>query len=270
MTEPDYWVLEHMMKFAVGVLVSACMLAMASAASADTIINDTTKIVSYHGASSTNYFPGNKSTGDVVGDKFNTSKVVVSESANAITLKFYTQFNGNDLTAHYADLFISPSNADGSPASWGFGVSLGYQAAYGGQAAGLYALDAASDYKTSQDIWKSKTDYYYGGRYVTPLDTKELVPVRVTGGTLESGWTVAVDRTNVGGAYPYELSITLTAANAAAFALLDAKYLDLLWGTGDCANDTLFGKYERPVKTPEPATIVLLAGGLLALRRRRK
>lgn len=258
------------MKLAVGALVSACMLTMASAAFADTIINDTTKIVSYHGASKTNYFPGNKSTGDVVGDKFDTSKVVISESANSITLKFYTQFDGNALTAHYADLFISPSNADGSPATWGFGVSLGYQAAYGGQDAGLYALGGASDYRTSQEIWTSKTDYYYGGRYITPLDVKELVPVRVTGGTLESDWTVAVSRTNVGGAYPYELSITLTAANAAAFALLDAQYLDLLWGTGDCANDTLFGKYERPIKTPEPATIVLLAGGLAALRHRRR
>lgn len=258
------------MKFAAGALISACMLAMVSVASADTIINDTTKIVSYHGNSSTNYFPGNKSIGDVVGSGFDTSKVVISESDNSITLKFYTQFNGNELTAHYADLFITPSNADGSPASWGFGVSLGYQSTYGGHAAGLYALDGASDFKTSQDIWKGKTDYTYGGRYVTPLDTKELVPVRVTGGTLESDWSVAVNRTNVGGAYPYEISITLTAANAAAFALLDAQYLDLLWGTGDCANDTIFGQYARPVKTPEPATIALLGGGLLLLRRRRK
>jgi hypothetical protein len=115
-----------------------------------------------------------------------------------------------------------------------------------------------------------KTQYIYGGKYVTPINTEELIPTRVTGGLKDGDWTVAVTKTNVGGAFPYELSITLTAANSAAFALLDGKNLDLLWGTGDCGNDTIFAEYNRPVKTPEPASIALLAGGLLALRRKRK
>jgi hypothetical protein len=80
---------------------------------------------------------------------------------------------------------------------------------------------------------------------------------------------VAVTQTNVGGAYPYELSIALTAANSTVFSLLDGTNLDLLWGTGDCGNDTIFGEYNRPVKTPEPSSIALLTGGLIALRRRR-
>jgi hypothetical protein len=50
--------------------------------------------------------------------------------------------------------------------------------------------------------------------------------------------------------------------------LLDGKNLDLLWGTGDCGNDTLFGEYTRPVKAPEPSTIALFASGLLMLRRK--
>lgn len=258
------------MKFLLGAMASACVLAMASAASADTIINDTTKVVSYHGSSSTNYFPGNKSTGDVIGTGFNTDHVAISESGNSITFKFYTQFDGDELTAHYADLFIAPNNADGAPSSWGFGVSLGFQQSYGGHAAGLYDLSGAVDYKTSKDIWMGKSQYTYGGKYVTPLDTKELIPTRVTGGIKENDWTVAVSKTNVGGTYPYELSITLTAANSAAFSLLDGKNLDLLWGTGDCGNDTIFGEYTRPVKTPEPATIALVAGGLLAMRRKQK
>jgi hypothetical protein len=52
--------------------------------------------------------------------------------------------------------------------------------------------------------------------------------------------------------------------------LLDGKNLDLLWGTGDCGNDTIFGEYNRPVKAPEPSTVALLAGGLLIIRRKRK
>jgi hypothetical protein len=257
------------MKFLLGAMASACVLAMVSAASADTIINDTTKVVSYHGSSSTNYFPGNQSTGDVIGTGFNTDHVAISESGNSITFKLYTQFDGDDLTAHYADLFIMPNNADGAPSSWGFGVALGFQQPYGGKAAGLYDLASAADYKTSKDIWMGKTQYIYGGKYVTPLDAKELIPTRVTGGILQSDWTVAVTQTNVGGAYPYELSITLTAANSTVFSLLDGTNLDLLWGTGDCGNDTIFGEYNRPVKTPEPSSIALLAGGLIALRRRR-
>ncbi len=261
----------YKMKYLAGALASACVFAMASAASADTIINDTTNVVSYHGSSSTNYFPGNKSTGDVIGTGFDTSKVVVSETGNSITFKLYTQFDGDELTAHYADLFISPNNSSGAPASWGFGVSLGYQQAYGGKAAGLYDLGGAGDYQTSKDIWMGKSQYTYGGKYVTPIDTKELVPTRVTGGLLESDWTVAVSNTNVGGSYPHELTITLTAANSSAFSLLNGTNLDLLWGTGDCGNDTIFGEYTRPpVTTPEPTSIALLAGGLLALRRKRK
>jgi hypothetical protein len=256
------------MKFLVGALASACMFTIVSAASADVVLPDQTKVVSYHGTSPTNYF-GVSSIGDVVGPGFDTTGYSVSESGNSITIKYYTQFNGDDLTAHYADLFITPNNANGSPAAWGFGVALGYQQAFGGEAAGLYALSGASDYKTSQDIWASKTNYVYGGRYIAPGEvTPNLVPTQVTGGFLETGWTVDADAQQVGS--HYELTITLTAADATTFSLLDGTNLDLLWGTGDCSNDAVFAEYTRPVKTPEPASIALFAGGLLALRRRRK
>jgi hypothetical protein len=258
------------MKFVTGAFASACLFAMTVAANADTIVNDTTDVISYHGSSSTKYFSGSK-RGDVIGSGFDTKSVSISESGHSITLKFLTQFDGDDLTAHYADLFITPNNADSSPASWGFGVSLGFQQPYGGEAAGLYALSSAADYMTSLQIWTPKTEYTYGGRYIAPGEiTKNLIPTRITGGLLESDWTVAVSKTSVGGNYPYELSITLTAANSSAFSLLDGTNLDVLWGTGDCGNDTIFAQYTRPVKTPEPASIALLAGGLLVLRRRRK
>jgi len=259
------------MKFLAGALASACLLAAVSAAQADVVINDTTNDVAYKNSSATNYF-GGTSIGDTIGSGFNTKSVTVSETGNSITLKFYTQFDGSAVGAHYADVFIQPNNANGSPASWGFGIALGYQDPYGGEAAGLYALSSASDYKTSQDLWKNTGDTY-GGRYIAPGEvTKNLVPTRVTGGLLETDWTVAVSKANVGGSYPYELTVTLTAANSSAFSLLDGTNLDILWGTGDCANDTIFGQYTRPptTKTPEPASIALLAGGLLALRRRKR
>ncbi len=258
------------MKYLSGVLASAGVLFLASAADADVVINDETQVVSYHGYSPTDYF-GGSDKGDVIGTNFDTSKVSISEASNTITLKYYTQFDGDDLTAHYADLFITPNNANGSPAAYDFGVALGFQQSYGGKAAGLYELTSSSDYQTSQQIWGSKTDYIYGGLYIAPGEiTSELVPTRVTGGILQSNWTVATGVHNVGGAYPYELTITLTAANAAAFSLLNGTNLDLLWGTGDCSNDAIFAEYNRPVETPEPATIALLGGGLLVLRRRRR
>jgi hypothetical protein len=262
--------MEFGMRVLIGALAPACLFATMVAANADTIVYDTTDVISYHGNSPTNYFSGNN-RGDVIGSGFDTKSVSISESGNSITITFHTQFDGDDLTAHYADLFMTPNNADGSPSSWGFGVSLGFQQPYGGEAAGLYALSSAADYMTSQEIWSPKTQYTYGGRYVAPGEiTKNLIPTRITGGLFESDWTVAVNKTTVGGEYPYELSITLTAANSSAFSLLDGTNLDVLWGTGDCGNDTIFAQYTRPVKTPEPGSIALLAGGLLVLRRRRK
>ena len=255
------------MKYLAGALASACVLVLASAASADTII-DHTNVVAYTGNHSTNYF-GGSSQGDVIGSGFDTSKVDITASSatNTITLKFYTQFDGDELTAKYADVFLQPSNADGSPSSWGFGLSLGYQS----KGPGLYDLDGPSDYKTSQQIWTSKTDYTYGGLYVKPEGGTAVVPTRIIGGDKLCDWKVVVDKDHVSG-NNYTLTITLTADDADTFKQLGgSQYLDLLWGTGDCANDTIYAQYQTPpVKTPEPASIVLFAGGLLALRRRRK
>ncbi len=98
-----------------------------------------------------------------------------------------------------------------------------------------------------------------------------VVPTRIVGGDKLGDWTVVVDKDHVSG-NNYELTITLTADDANTFAELGGEqYLDLLWGTGDCANDTIYAQYQKPsVPTPEPASIALFAGGLLALRRRRK
>src|SRR5439155_1448798 len=77
--------------------------------------------------------------GDVVqgaGNPFDTDRVNVKVTSSAGTtslhLKYYTSFNGNDLSARYADIFIG--NNPASPDSFHYGIALGDQAGNGGVA----------------------------------------------------------------------------------------------------------------------------------------
>jgi hypothetical protein len=72
------------------------------------MIADTTQNVSYYGNSPTNWFNGGTtSVGDVVegGPEFDTNRVNVTTGPLTLQLDFYTQFDGDDLGAHYADIF---------------------------------------------------------------------------------------------------------------------------------------------------------------------
>jgi hypothetical protein len=238
----------------------------ATAAYADTIVMDQTQDVSFHGSSATNFF-GGSSVGDHIGTNFDTEKVAIAINGDSITLKFYTQFAGSDLGAYYADVFLAPATTSGAPASYGMGISLGFQGSNGGAAQGFYVL-GSGDFKTSQDIWAPRTGYIYGGEYIAPGDvTANVVPTVVTGGTSMSGWNVTVGSQASGeAAYPVELDITLTAPDLAAFlAAFDMSKLDILWGTGDCSNDAIFAQVDVPRDVPEPASIFLFGGMLLGL-----
>ena len=244
-------------------------VAAALPADATTItVNDTTQNISYHGAAPTNWFAGGTtSVGDVVegGPDFDTEKANVSVVGQSVEFKFYTQFDGDDLGAHYADLFLATDPVH--PDTYTYGISLGFQAGFGGVAKGLYAVTSA-DYDTSVEIWSDKTGFIYGGKYISPNDgLNHDAPVVVTGGTLAPGWTVTASQGPSGEvAFPYLLDITLTASNPSDFSdVFNALAFDAFWGTGDCNNDSFYiANIDPPQNVPEPASLVLFAGGLLA------
>jgi hypothetical protein len=242
-------------------------LAVVPAQATTITVFDTTQNISYHGASPTNWFAGGTtSLGDVVegGPEFDTQKATVSVSGQTVEFKFYTQFDGDDSGAHYADLFFATNPLH--PDTYNYGISLGYQAGFGGVAKGLYAVTPA-DYDTSIDVWAGKTGFIYGGKYVSPNDgLAHDAPVIVTGGALEQGWTVSVSQGPSGdGTFPYLLDITLTASSAAGFGeVFSAPVFDAFWGTGDCNNDSFYiADIDPPQNVPEPSSLVLFAGGLL-------
>jgi hypothetical protein len=245
---------------------SAFAAVLPSAANA-TFIGDTTQNVSYQGSAPTNWFQsGISSVGDVIegGPEFDTQKTSVSTAPLTFQLGFYTQFGGNDLGAHYADIFIASNPAH--PDQFDYAIALGFQAPYGGVAQGVYALSGNDE--AAIDRWKN-TGYIYGGQYISPNDNLgHDAPTIVTGGSPLAGWSVGVAQNASGDPfYPDLLSITVTAANKHALdTVFSSASFAMLWGTGDCNNDSVYisGLTPPPNKVPEPPSSVILAGGLLA------
>jgi hypothetical protein len=252
----------------------ASLLAVAPASANPLTILDTTLDVSYSGFSPASYSaPGfaGPYTGDYLSSGFDTQKLVATVGVKSLELTYYTKFDGSNSGAKYADIFLAPAaNATTAPSSWAYGLSLGFQ---GGEPTGIYSLSGPANYLTSQQIWGPKgSGFIYGGEYVAPDGSEDLVPVDVTGGSALAGWTLTTTVNNSGpGGYPYVVDVVLTAPSIPAFSSLFGATLDVLWGTADCANDAIFASI---AKVPEPMSVSLfgagLAGGIIAYRRRRK
>ncbi|HET6185350.1 MAG TPA: hypothetical protein VFA03_17380 [Acetobacteraceae bacterium] len=251
-------------------LLGAAVLAvlpLAAEAGQQTSIPDTTDDLAYWGFQPTGYF-GGYDRGDVVGTGFDTSEIVVSETAGAhgaldLEFKLYTQFSGTDCfgstCAYNADLFLRTPARGYNAAPFNYAVTLGGQAANGGFAtAGFYAV---TSYATSQDIWAGRTGFIYGGAYTDDAGSvpAEPVPTVLTGGVLHAD-AVMTQTTAGPGLYIDDIALTLTGADAA----LLRNGFDLIWGTGDCANDTVFGTV-GPASVPEPAGAAVLGLALIGL-----
>ena len=272
--------------------LTACLALCAAghAAQAGTVtIQNTTDNVSYssdpNGGPYNFYNNGTSAVGPgAVGDTFTTSQLAftttqLTNGSYTLDLQYTTLFSGSETvgnaTVYYPDIFLRNAPGGYSNAGFNYAISLGDEAANGGLAAGLYAT---TSYLNSQQVWSSRPGFGYAGQYTNTTAyqpgqagyTGYLAPTVLTGGTKVANVSVT-NAQQAGGAYVVDVSLTLTAAQAAIFA----SGADVFWGTGDCANGsflaTLSAMGTPPALVPEPATLALLAAGLLTivqLRRR--
>jgi hypothetical protein len=254
--------------------------ALAGCVSSANVYCDNTVVQAYNGGSKNNYGgPGFSppGVGDVLEDPghgFDTDRVNATVTSAAGTtsleLKYYTQFDGNDQTASYADIFIG--NKPNSPDSFQYGISLGDETSNGGAATpGLYSLAPPNSDETSIQLWTGKTSYIYGGQYLGLDGQWHDAPTVVTAqADLLNAWTVNVSELSSGEPqFPYLVDVTLTGSTQ-DFDAFFGDGLSVFWGTGDCSNDAI--EAAIPVKLPEPMTLGLFGAGLAgaaAIRRRK-
>ncbi|MGE3333405.1 MAG: hypothetical protein AB7I36_07170 [Rhodospirillaceae bacterium] len=222
----------------------------------------------YSTANFANRGAGGRHWGDEIADpahRFDTTQITVdrNDAAHTMQITLRTRFNGSDLGAHYADIFIDTATPD-TVDSFGYSIALGYQS----MSPGLYTNGSS---QFSNDIW-SGTSNIYGG--AAQLKTGEagfdpamaLTPsVRLTGGSQLAGYAVSTTQTSLGGGL-FDLTVEIASAD---LSLFDA--FDLFWATADCANDVIWGSFvtasgtpsETPV--PAPASFALLLAGLAGL-----
>jgi len=241
-----------------------------------TVIPDTTLVQAYNGSSPSGWGGGQVDSVQGADHPFNTDRVAVTVSSTggntSMEIQYYTQFNGSDSPAAYADIFLGtdPSHPD----VFDHAIALGPQGLTG------FFDVSGGGIRTSIDKWSSLTNYIYGGEYQSAFDgLYRASPTAVTNAaTADGDFSVVVN--SLGGAsgdptYPYLVDVTLTGSDA-VFGSLFGDGLSLFWGTGDCSNDAIEVGIPPDIttqNTPEPITLSLFGAGLagaIGLRRRKR
>lgn len=164
----------------------------------------------------------------------------------------------------------------------------------------LYQLsnsDELMQWKTSQDIFKGVDDVIYGGAFraancdgdgandagKTECSSVPLAPngdatgirgfeapTRVLTNAEGVSWLADIDididsalSDPVNLAYGWGAEKVITFSIAATY--LNATGFDVLWGTGECANDTIWGNVPGAPSVPEPFSVALFGLGLLGV-----
>lgn len=281
--------------FPVVTLVSAVALAGAANA-APLVIEDFVDVAAtYKGNSYNSYGPNShfqgrsdngRKWGDSIGNGFDTETITLDRDlANStLSITFRTDFDGTKSGADYADIFID-TNTPEAPDSFNYAISLGDQMSgggignpasggnNGGVAAGVYEVGT---YKTANDVWGNSGSIY--GGYLQFNDQAdgfdpnfELEGATVlTSGNLLGGMLVSITQTAVSGG-GFDLHVMIDgSANSALFNTIFDNF-DILWGTGDCSNDAIWGMVNFQTNdVPAPGALALLGLGMLGLVLRRR
>jgi hypothetical protein len=267
-----------------GFLATPASATPACSGTATITCTDITKVKAYNGNYFQNTYTANGFTagiGDVLQSSthsFNTDKLIanLTEHRGTVTLelKYYTAFNGNDLGAHYADIFMGSAS---TPNSFGYAIALGNQQI---NTSGFYYATPSTE-ETSRQIWSSKIGTY-GGQHqgmnsdgTVSTSWYDSPTVVASNATKKSGFTTSVveSTTSADPGYGYLVDVKLS-GSATDFNTLFGGGLSIFWGTADCSNDAIQAVFAyAPVHIPEPMTLALFSAGVIgggALRRRRK
>lgn len=174
---------------------------------------------------------------DVVGDTNLFNTFGANLSGNTFTI--FTNWNPNkdgtvDVAVKTADFFIDK----GCDGSWDIAIQLD-------TLTGTGKVYANPTYKTSDDIFKTKTSLIYGGKY--DESNPQLVPVQTTSSdtaTTNVVWTLGAGGLN------NQVAIDLTGLG------LSGTW-GFVWGTATCANDGF------AACVPVPPSALLLGSGLI-------
>lgn len=231
-----------------------------------------TLVLAYKGASESNY-PGWTGWFDVIGKQVIVPKgsgqptgyETFGANIQGNTLQLFTNWKGGlgdpeDTGVQTADLFFDL----GCNGTWDKAVGLHFPSMTYNQALTANVYGANLTHTTSYDKYYNNNNFIYGGKF-NPAKP-EFVPTRATSqatGTTQVTWNFFPDATGAFGdpGDPfYRIDVDLTGLD------LTGPY-GFVWGSGDCANDTIQGC------VPIPGAILLLGAGLtriLAYARRRQ